>query len=158
MPDTGNATYRRSTEEAAREAEAAEEAARERAERARERTAMVASLREFAQALEDNESMAVPYGLFASCYVANANEARASRRGLHGWTKHNTPESYYVSFARTFGDADSSYNVQYTVQYSKGDTCTRIQIGTEHVEATEARERPVYRWDCGGTEDDEVAE
>ena len=57
------------------------------------------------------------------------------------------------------GEAWSSSVLTYSLEVSKSGTCERVQVGTRHVEATEAYDAPVFAWKCDkpdATEDSET--
>jgi hypothetical protein len=92
-----------------------------------QRARMIAGLRELADTLEQFPGLPVPF-VYASLYL-DAGQARAARRGVHGWVKRNSAGSAYVSYEKAFGPVELSISV------SKSGTCERVQVDTRHVEA-----------------------
>ena len=124
--------------------------ATEAREAAAGRERMIASLHELADLLETHPDLPAPYDLYVSSYVS-AEEARACCWGIPHWEKRNSPTASYVSYTRTFGAGGSRYgrgSIVYSLEVGKEATCERIQTGVRHVEATEARDEPVYEWNC----------
>lgn len=127
-----------------------EEEREEREGRAR----LIANLRELADLLELAPELPAPYSMHATVYLSSEAAARRARRRVRGWRKHNTRESYYVTYEKVIGGG-SEYGrgaVTLSLEVSKGETCQRVQVGTRHVEAVPAHEEPVYEWDCSGGE------
>ncbi len=125
---------------------------------ARKRGQMVAGLRAFADLLENNENMPVPfYGVRASLYLTEEG-ARAARKGIYGWVKHNEKSSAYMSYTLDFGEDPYDAPVRLTVEVSKEGTCERVQVGTRHVDAEviDAHDEAVYEWRCGDEDEEDL--
>lgn len=76
----------------------------------------------------------------------NYNHVRAAMLATPGkWEKYNTTN--YVSYTKRIADV-----LRVRLEIARSTTCRRVQIGTEHVEATEAHDEPVYEWQCGEPE------
>lgn len=114
------------------------------------RTNFIASLREFANLLEANPDLPVPYYSFASVWAENEEHGRNSRHGVHGWKKNNRKEDGYFSYSLPIGGEEfGSGTITYTIMVPKSEVCKKVQVGTRMVEAVEAHEEPVYEWVCG---------
>jgi len=105
------------------------------------RARMVSGLRELADTLEQFPGLPVPF-VSATVYTDSLDQARAARRGIHGWAKRNSAGSAYVTYEKMFGQ------VELGIYVSKSGACERVQVGTTHVEAVEAHDEPVYEWRC----------
>jgi hypothetical protein len=111
------------------------------------RAEFIAGIRAFADFLEQNENVQIPVSLTANVYATN-DQARTIRRGTYGWQKESDPSSAYFVYSKSFTESDlfeSWEGVQYVVTVSKKDTCERVRVGVQHVEAHDV---PVYEWRC----------
>jgi hypothetical protein len=89
----------------------------------------------------------LPEGAYIYFYASgypDAASARKLRRLVPGrWQKRASRQSAYTTYTRDFGGG-----VELTLSVSKGETCERVEVGTEHVAAIPAHDQPVYEWHC----------
>ncbi len=126
----------------------------------RKRAETVKGLRELADLLEVFENMPIPfYPIRAGLFLSTAEEARAARKGIYGWVKHNDKSSSYMSYTLEFGEDPFDAPVKLVIEVSKATECARVQVDTRHVEAQfiEAHDEPVYEWKCDGDTEDAQA-
>jgi hypothetical protein len=72
--------------------------------------------------------------------LADIRELRKAIAG--GWRKHLYGDT--AQFTRTYpGD------VRLIITAERAEQCTRVQVGTRHVEAVAAHDEPIYEWRCG---------
>jgi hypothetical protein len=109
------------------------------------------ALRSIADAIEATE---IPYPEYLTLHVFAHNEsgesisqetARAVMAAWPGgWDKRMTSE--FVDYAK-YLDGDRGI-ISYTIHVDRGAVCERVQTGTRHIPAQEARDEPVYEWVC----------
>lgn len=122
---------------------------------------VIADLRAFADALESTSPTVFPtpyvsFSLYSKEEPTEDNpyntrhldveDARIAMANLPGhWSKYvNQDTLYYVKeFGRT---------LRYYLNIDRTATCRRVQVGTKHIEATEAHDEPVYEWVCDDPE------
>lgn len=121
------------------------------------REQVIRDLRAFADALEatTNEQFPTPYVSFSlysievptdddpyACRNLTFDDARLAMAALPGkWRKTVNDNGLY--YAKQFGETCRVY-----LNIDRSATCERVQVGTKHVEATEAHDEPVYEWRC----------
>lgn len=136
------------TETATQEATAMNENTSHAATRA-QIAAGLQDLADFILSLPDEHT---PYTISVHAYTTEA-EGRQIRKLTHSWIKSTSTDSDYITYTKNFTPALPGYHqVRYSVNVDKnenGSNCTRVQVGTRHVEATEAYDEPVYEWQCG---------
>jgi hypothetical protein len=128
------------------------------------RAEQIAGMRRMADWLEAHPTVPLHYGITTTVYVGSLDEARALRMAsVGGWRK--TVSDYAFTYEQVFtGDEVPAWqSCRYSLNVGKSeDTCTRVQVGTRHVEAVpavEAHEEPVFEWQCYPTADtDAIAE
>jgi hypothetical protein len=118
-----------------------------------DRSVLTARLRAMADWLD--ASPGIPLSPYISVVInqfATMDEAREARSSAPGgWVKDNNAASSWVTYhhdASPGPDADAvavKWQVRYSLNVSKADTCERVQIGSRHVEE---HDEPVYEWKC----------
>jgi hypothetical protein len=117
------------------------------------RAAKIAGLRAMADWLEANPAATMGFSSEVSLWVdlAEAREIRKAAPG--GWSKGD--RDFAVAYSQVFTpDLPEYHQIAYRLYVSKSETCEQVQVGTEHVEAVEAHDKPVFEWRCGPAADD----
>lgn len=71
--------------------------------------------------------------------VDDARSAMAAVPG--GWSK--SLSGSYATYQKRYAN-----HVTFGVSMDRGEVCRKVEVGTRHVEATEAHDEPVYDWVC----------
>lgn len=116
------------------------------------RAAIAAGLQDLADFILSLPDDCIPYTINVATFVSEA-EGREIRKLTHSWRKSTSTDSDYTTYVKNFTPTLPAYRqVHYSVNVAKDDessNCTRVQVGTRHVEATEAYDEPIYEWQCG---------
>lgn len=122
-----------------------------------ERQRMIENIRHYADLLQTHPNLPIPWSMHESAYLTE-EDARIARRGIYGWTKHNTRESSYITYSKVIGGdgerwGQGTFTLEITVN-KEDSQCQRVQTGTRHVEgySVEAHDEPVYTWRCDSDE------
>lgn len=107
---------------------------------AADRAEVVKGLRDFADWLESNEQVPVPWEIRGQHFLS-IEEVRAGMHLTGPWEKRFIGS--YAEYSRAFGG-----NVALEFNVEREQVCRKVQVGTKHIPATEARDEPVYEWQC----------
>lgn len=136
----------------------AECAANEVREAAESRDKLIANLRAYAELLEQHPDLPAPASMHMTAYVS-AEQARAGRKGIPGWSKYNTKTSYYATYTLVIGSGDDyRSDVNVALEVAKADTCTKVKTGVKHVPEyhVEAHDEDTFEWRCGSGPGDDA--
>ena len=108
-----------------------------------DREETVKGLRELASFLEAHPEVPAPYLRQIDGFISREQAASVARVN-GGWEKI-WQENWFV-LRRRFSE-----KVALDLNVDRGEMCWRVQTGTRHVDATPAREEPIYEWVCEDT-------
>lgn len=118
------------------------------------RTEIIANLHAMATLFEQHAELPVPYLVYISAWVDDMETARTIRKGIHGWKKSTSSSRADTEYNLSIGGGNEygAGSVTYSLSVPKTKTCTRIQVGTKHIEA---HDEPVYEWVCDEPKNEE---
>lgn len=116
------------------------------------RDEMIQGLRELADMLESHAEVTTPYDIRVNAFWTSTDDglgdyatpetARAAMTASPGgWTKTYTESNVCY-------EKEMSGRVSYRIFVGREMVCTRVQVGTRHVDATPAHDEPVFEWVC----------
>lgn len=121
------------------------------------RDEIIKGLRTLADLLEDQPDFPAPYDVELPIFYSSlpngrlgppiiADDARAAMAvAPGGWSKDYSDS--YVTYRKDFSEV-----VALELILNREAVCRKVQVGVKHIEATEARDIPVYEWVCESDE------